>query len=240
MLLCLTSAKGAPGVTTAALSLASVAAEQGPALLVEADPSGGDLICWGTTTGEAGLLGLASTPGADATPEAMWPHTTTLHTGTAALTAPTAAAPTTAALAALGSGFAEQLHQLPATVFVDLGRISSHTRSTELLAEADLVLVVCRPTLDGVEHARSLLNHLPGPDHSRAVLVIGGHRPYRPDEVADALAAPVIGMLPWDPRGVRAACGHAGPRIWTRSPLANAARAALAASGLPNQVSSHD
>lgn len=240
MLLCLTSAKGAPGVTTAALSLASAAAERGPALLVEADPSGGDLTCWGATTGEAGLLGLASSTGVTVTDDALWPHTTALYTGASALSAPTAAGPAAAALAVLGPGLAERLQRLPATVIVDVGRTSPHATSAELLAIADLVLVVCRPTLDGVEHARALLAGLPGPTHARAVLVVGGQRPYRPDEVADALATPVIGMLPWDPRGVRAVRGQAGPRIWTRTHLAQAARAVLTASGLPSRVASHD
>ena len=59
MLIALVSAKGSPGVTTTGVALVA-AASIGDALLVEADPAGGDLECWCGPLGEPGLLAVAT------------------------------------------------------------------------------------------------------------------------------------------------------------------------------------
>src|SRR5918995_4479796 len=102
MLLGLLSAKGAPGVTTAALCLA--AAWPGGAVVVEADPAGGDLECWCGPLGEAGLVDLVTRarPGVDA--DVLRSCAVRVADGLAAVTAPTAEPAARAALVEAGGG----------------------------------------------------------------------------------------------------------------------------------------
>ena len=88
MLIGLASAKGAPGVTTAALAL-TAAADDG-ALLVELDPSGGSVECWTGVTGEPGLIGLASGLRRSARSETVLAHVVDSPPGVRSILAPTA------------------------------------------------------------------------------------------------------------------------------------------------------
>jgi hypothetical protein len=59
-LIALASVKSSPGVTTAALALASMWKTAGRRLLLEADPGGGDLGLWLGLPADSGLAGLAA------------------------------------------------------------------------------------------------------------------------------------------------------------------------------------
>jgi hypothetical protein len=110
---------------------------------------------------------------------------------------------------------------------MDCGRWSPCDRSAGETAFADLVVLVVRPTLDSIEHARAIVEPLIRVNPAVAVLVSGGSEPYGPDEIADALGRPLVGVIPWDPNGVLAFLGGGPRRAWLRSPLrAAAARAA--------------
>ena len=56
-----------------------------------------------------------------------------------------------------------------------------------------------------------------------AAVVVGGNRPYGPDEVSSALGVPVAGVLPWEPRAVLGLLESGVARPWSRSGLAGAA-----------------
>ena len=55
----LVSAKGSPGVTTAAAAIAAAATVDSPALLVELDPAGGDVRILTGAVDDSGVVGAA-------------------------------------------------------------------------------------------------------------------------------------------------------------------------------------
>lgn len=226
MLVALVSAKGSPGVTTAALALTAAGATG--SLMVEADPTGGDLECWCGPLGEPGLLAVATDLAREAEPDGLWAHAVEPVSGARAIVAPTSAAAATATVLPIVDRLGPALATLDARVFMDCGRWSAAHRAAGQVGAAALVGVVCRPTLDSVEHARDLVDGLRRVNRAVAALVVGGTKPYGPDEVGAALGVAVVGVLPWDPRGVLGLVesGSAG-RAWTRSALAADARAVL-------------
>jgi MinD-like ATPase involved in chromosome partitioning or flagellar assembly len=227
MLVAMVSAKGAPGVSTAALALAAASAATG-SLVVEADPAGGDLECWCGPLGEPGLLNVATDLASEADAESIWEHTVDAAPGIRAVTSPTTLPGSTAALVPLVDRLGPALTTLDATVVLDCGRWAVSHRCARHVAAAAVVLVVCRPTLDSVEHARDLIDSLRPVNRAVAALVVGGTHPYGPDEVAGALGVPVAGVLPWDPRGVLALVESGVGRAWSRNALGKAAPAVLA------------
>ena len=162
MLLAVCSDKGSPGATTTALALAS--AWSTPAVLVEADPYGGDL-----------AVRLRTKAGA-ALPEAP----TVLTVATAARTSESAALvsryaqPVNDQLSVVpGHLVAEQLSGVPdwgpfaaalassaIPVVADLGRLHSASPLLPVAARADVVLVVGRPDAASVIRMRERLNRL--------------------------------------------------------------------------------
>ena len=225
-LLALTSIKHAPGVTTAAVALALAAGPQPVSLVVEADPAGGDLAARSELPVEPGLGSLAASARHSA-PVDLVPHVQALPAGPYGLLAPPSSQLAGAALEALGDRLTEGLGAWDGTVVIDCGRWQPCGPAAPLVRAADALLVVLRPTVEGVEHVRAHLDELmmAGPAAVGALLV--GDRPYPPPEVAAALGIPVVGALPNDPRAVR---GLERPVIWAevrRSTLVRASRSAL-------------
>jgi hypothetical protein len=228
MFVALMSAKGAPGVTSTTLCLAG--AQSPAALVVEADSAGGDLECWSGPHGEAGLVGLATNLRPGLTDGQVRSHAVEAVPGVAVVTAPTAGTAASAALATAGDGLGAALAGVDGDVLADLGRWSPTQATASRVAGAELVLVVCRPTLDSVEHARGLVAAAgPAVAAPVALVLVGGDQPYGPDEVAHAIGVPVLGVLPWEPRALLGLVSHGvRDRRWQRSDLA-AASGALAA-----------
>lgn len=226
MLLALGSAKGSPGVTTTALALAAAASHalgRTGALLLEADPSGGDLECWCGPLGEPGLLGAVTDIQDRSSSARLDTSTVEVVTGVDAITAPTTDLAAGAALRSASQGFFEAVGACERTVIADIGRVASAgARNEGLLWSADLVVLVCRPTLASVEHCRTLVEATPSHVPAAAV-VVGGVRPYGPDEIARALGVRVAAVLPWDQRGVAALVERGVGRSWLRSSLGVAA-----------------
>jgi MinD-like ATPase involved in chromosome partitioning or flagellar assembly len=223
MLVTLTSAKGAPGVTTTALCLAAHAGAG--ALVVEVDPAGGDLECWTGPHGEAGLVGLATRMRPGLTETELRSHAVEVVSGITAVTAPTTEAAMSAVLSRAADRLGPVLAGVEVDVIGDLGRWLPSRSMTGLLAAADLVLVVCRPTLDSIQHARGLVapgGPVDATAAAAAAVVVGGSHPYGPSEIAVALGLPVVGVVPWDPRGAVALVEHGDGRAWRRSALAAA------------------
>lgn len=242
MLWALTSAKGSPGVTTTALALAAAVGTQpsaairqprsgrdagitGSPLIVELDPAGGDLECWCGPHGEPGLL-RAVTDVRDRTgAERLSRHAVEVVPGVAAVIAPTTEGSMAAALGSAADGFADAVGAAPGTTIVDVGRWATPgpLLTTRLVRKAAVAVVVCRSALASVEHTRALVATLGGAARRVAVVMVGGERPYSSDEVSAVVNAPVIGVLPWDPRGVAGLIDRGVTRAWTRSPMASAA-----------------
>ncbi len=227
MLVSLVSAKGAPGVTSTALALTAAAASRGSALMVEADPGGGDLECWCGPLGEPGLLDVATQIRGTDNAELLWIHAATIGPHLSAVAGPTTATPMSMALAAADSTLGKTLAGLDATVVVDAGRWMGNGDVDALLGASDAVVAVCRPTLDSIEHTRGLVASLGRTTLFPSVLVVGGTTPYGPAEIEAALGVPVVGALPWDPRGLNALLDLRRQRAWAGSSLARAADRAV-------------
>jgi hypothetical protein len=153
-------------------------------------------------------------------------HAVDVVPGVRAVTAPTTEPAMAAVLDRAAGPMGEVLARVDTDVFVDLGRWLPSRPLMSLLGAAELVLVVCRPTLESIEHTRGLVSlggQVDGAGVPVAVVVVGGARPYGGGEIAAALDRPVLGVLPWDPRGVLALVEHGTGRGWRRSVLASAA-----------------
>lgn len=224
MIVGLVSAKGAPGVTTAALALT---AASGDGLLVELDPSGGSLECWLGGTGEPGLIRVASGLRRAADPEALAALAVMAPPGVWSVTAPTAGGLAESTIAATGERLVDGLRRRDRIVVVDGGRWSRSQPTAGRLTGCDVVAVVCSPSLEGVEAARWLIDPLAAVTGVPVAAVLNCDKPYSSTEVQAALGVPVVGVLPWDRRAVNVLVTTGTSRGWARSGLARAARSTL-------------
>lgn len=202
--LALVSAKGSPGVTTAAAALGAAATGRAePALLVELDPSGGDVAMLCDRIGEAALVSLAEelrhgTPAADT----LSAHAVEAPPGVPAILAPSGANEASGVIASFDDRWMPAFGGSAATVVVDAGRWEPRSSTARRIAGSDVVGVVCRATAPSVEHARRLVDAIRGTARCPVAVVVVGGRPYPGEEVAAALDVPLAGVLAWDPRGV--------------------------------------
>lgn len=222
MVIGLVSAKGAPGVTAAALALVAATGDGG--LLVELDPSGGSVECWTGPAGEPGLIRVASGLRRSVDPEALVSHAVEVARGLRAVLAPTAGGLAESTIAAVTDRLMPALAGLEETVIIDAGRWSPSQPTARRLVGCDVVGVVCAPTVEGVEAARWLVEALETARAGRVVAMPVGDRPYGPDEIEEAIGLPVLGPLAWDPRGLHALVTAGTSRGWVRSALARSAR----------------
>ncbi len=227
MLLALASLKAAPGVTTAAVALASVW-PQPEVVLVEADPDGGSLVTrFDLPADGPGLTSLAAAGRHRLSRQLVAEHVQTLPGGLAAI--PTSPAPgqAAAAVAALARPLGEQLAGTPeVTAIADCGRLSAGSPARPLADAADLLVLVCRPRLEELRLALARLEERPPPTRVGLLLTGGGYSVAEVDRLfGDRVAVGVVGSLPDDPRTARALADRtATPRDLRRSPLIRHAR----------------
>lgn len=150
--------KGAPGVTTTALALASV--WPNPVLLAECDPAGGDLMFrFPALDGRQldprrGLLSLAVAGRRDYQQQQVWPHAQKIQGGLDVLVGVTNAEQG-GGLAAMWQPLGVMLAALPgADVIADCGRLGPDGPAYDLLGEAATVVLVTRPDLGDVIRLR--------------------------------------------------------------------------------------
>ena len=230
----LVSSKGSPGVTTAAAALAAVATTSGRPLLAELDPSGGSVqVLTGNPAG-VGLMEAAGQLRREASPSAIDENVTVLPAGVPTLLAPAAGSVAESVIDSVGGRWVPTLRTCALDVFVDAGRWEPSQRTALRVVGADLLVVVCRPTVAGVEHTRHLLDRLREIARRPAAALVVGDRPYPPEQVAGFLDVPLAGHVAWDPRGATSLWAHGVTRVWLRSHLARTAVLALA--GLAAQV----
>lgn len=202
------SVKGAPGVTTTALALAAVWPE--PVLLAECDLAGGDLAAGyfgGRLASGDGLLQLALVARRGLSPDELLAGALRLAEDNAilllpGLTDPAHANAAAASFGSLASAF-RQLGQPPycRDILIDCGRLDPDGHALGLLAAADLVLIVLRPSLRHLDRARPRLTALRRQLTDRGGvlpelgLLLIGDRPFSADEVQASLGLPVLGVL---------------------------------------------
>ena len=225
-LLALTSAKHAPGVTTAAIALALAAGPEPVSLIVEADPAGGDLAARCDLAVSPGLGSLAASARNGATLD-LTLNVQALPAGPYALLAPPSPDLTTSALEALGDRLIDGLSMWDGAVVADCGRWEPSGAAARLIGAADAVLVVLPATVEGVEHVRARLGQITGGAHGPIGALVVGDRPYPAAEVADALGIALAGSLPLDPRAVRGLERRTIGAEARRSTIVRAARSAL-------------
>jgi hypothetical protein len=225
----LLAAKGSPGVTTTAVLLAAV--WPAPAVLLEADPAGGDLRCWYADAAgqplrpDLGVVSLlAGHQAARMTgTSGLAAHTQTLPGGLPVVVGPSS--PVQAeALRGAWPQLAAAITAHDADVLVDLGccRGPDSQVTDPVLGACDQVLLVCRGSVASVLHTRDLLAQLQ--QRSTAEVLLIGTAADR-DDVARALGAPrdQVHLLPHDAAAAAALAG-AWTRKLDRSPLVAAVR----------------
>jgi MinD-like ATPase involved in chromosome partitioning or flagellar assembly len=242
----LVSAKGSPGVTTSALALAS----QWPrtALLVDADPFGGDV--------RAGLGGGDWPPAAGLAELVVDLRSTTLEQALYRRVHQLApyAPPVLAGLGCVGQSASVPWSRLGpllaridgADVVADCGRFAAADGVIPLLRTCDALVLVTASSLRAVRSAARiapLLQEATGAeagDPRVSLLVVVADEPYSAAEIADGCRLPLLGEMPKDAMAAAVWSDGARPgRSFARCAMQRAARqiaeklASLGPSGRP-------
>lgn len=238
----LTSAKGAPGVTTSALALALVWPR--PCLLLEADVAGSSSILAGYLRGsvrhDKGLVDLALAHRRGGLVDGLHRASIPLESSQARLVAGLTSPAQITTLQQVWEPIAAVLHGLERTgtdVIVDAGRVGAAGGPAPLLREADITLLTTRSTLPAIAAARAratvlrddLTSKGAGED-TLSLLVVGEGQPYSAREIRDAVRLPVAASLAWDPVNAEVFSLGATPSYKLEaSALVRSARAATSA-----------
>ncbi|WP_051415723.1 hypothetical protein [Nocardiopsis sp. CNT312] len=230
MLVCVASAKGSPGVSTAALAMAL--AWLSPVLLAELDPAGGDLRprIMPSLTGSHQLLNLASadtltSKDVAAQVVSLDPpgHTKVVLPGLSDPTTAGALSQTWPDLAEVLCGFQLREGQPSLDVVADCGRLGVETPQP-VLARADAVLVLLRARLDSVAVTAPVIARLKKSCAAPVLPVLVQDGPYGARDIERTLGQRCA-RLPYDPAGAGALeSGRWGRRL-DRSALLRGVRA---------------
>lgn len=159
MFVALCGDKGAPGVTTSALALAS--AWPGPAVVVEASPAGGDLAIRlhpkGSVLPETPtVLSVVTASRATREQDPVSAYAHVLNSTTMAI--PGAASAEQMTNIGDWSPLADALGRTESRVFADLGHLHASSPMLGVAARADVVVVVSRPDMPSVVRLRERLS----------------------------------------------------------------------------------
>lgn len=228
-LIAVAAGKDSRGVTTTALALAAVWPRARAVLLAECDPSGGSLAArYGLPTAP-GLMTLASAGRRQLRPADIAAHAQVLPSSDLNVLLGVARAEEAHALGPLWSSLARALAELDADVIADCGRLDPQSPAGPILRHAELVLLVCEPTKEGVLHLQGRIEALAQQGEIPAV-ILAGEEPYSAQEVQEALgqpagAAALLGVIARDPEAAGLLAGRAGStRKLARSLLIRSAR----------------
>lgn len=225
MLVGLCSVKGAPGVTTTALALAATWPTGDP-LVVEADPSGGDLSTRFGLATTPGMVSLAAAARRKADPSVLAEHSQTLPGGVRVVVGPVASEQACAALGVLAKQGSQVLRSVSdgdadSPVMMDVGRLDSTSPALPVVRDTDALLVLARPRADELAHVATLLGAFPTWTRTPGLVLVG--KGYSSSEVERELRVPVLDTLPDDRRGAGALAGESVGRDPSRSALGRAA-----------------
>jgi hypothetical protein len=219
----LTSAKGSPGASTAALAFTLTWKSQ--TILAECDPAGGDILA-GYLGGlsmpaDRGLLQLAMADSRNNLADEFWGQLIDLDSprrkrlvlpGITSVSQGMSLRPTWPRLAAFFAGLE---HGTPGyDVVADCGRLATTHAPWPVFQRADLILLAVRPTsLRSIAPAWPALGELrrnlveaEAPVDSIGLLLIGNGQ-YRAKEIEQRLQCPVVARLPDDPKSAAALAG---------------------------------
>lgn len=223
MLVSVLSLKGSPGATTFAIALGARWPAPARPLVIEADPSGGDLALRFSLSSTPGLVSLAAAARRDDDPDLVWRHTQQLPGGLAVVAAPPDADQARAALSALVPTSLGVLraaaNELSTAVIVDCGRVDPGSRAESIVRASDVVVLLSRAHADDLAHLPRRL-HTVGRWSPNPVLLLAGEG-YTTADVARELAVQPLGRVPNDPDGAAVLCGRPNMVRWGRSGLAH-------------------
>lgn len=241
MLVAICSAKGAPGVTSTALTLA--AAWPRPVVLLEADPAGGDLAyrcraaAGGPVFATPNLVALAAAVrGGVPSPRVLGENAQRLVCGVDLVQGVTAPAQGRG-LGSLWSALAEACTAADVDVIADLGRLDRAGAALPIAEAADCVLPVAATSLESVMRLREQLRELVGALNAHRVatvvpIIVGADTHSERDcaqldELLTAAGLPVqpSAHLPYDPKALaRLEAGEPATGRLGRTLLVRAAR----------------
>ncbi|CRK55193.1 hypothetical protein [Alloactinosynnema sp. L-07] len=222
MLISVLSLKGSPGTTTLAVALAARWPAPARALMVEADPSGGDLGLRFSLSSTPGLVSLAAAARRGADADLVWRHTQQLPGGLPVICAPPDADQARAALSALapdptsGLGVLRAAANQPGTVvIVDCGRVDPGSPALPIVRASDAVVLLSRAHADDLAHLPRRLPAVGRWSPNPVLLLVGDG--YSTAEVARELGVSPLGRVPDDPSGAAVLCGRPNKLRWGRS-----------------------
>ena len=211
-IIALTSAKGAPGVTTSAVALALIWPR--PVLLVEADISGSSSILAGYYNGtvrhDRGLVDLAAAERQGQLSAGVREAALPLgERGNARFVPGLVNSTQVGTMTPLWEPIAVVLRGMEANgvdVIVDAGRLGLAGSPAPLLREADLTLMVSRTDLPAMAAARARAGLLKDALQSRGagddaiwMLLVGENRPFGKRELNARVGLPIAAAIDWDP-----------------------------------------
>lgn len=246
-LLALASAKGSPGVSTAALALAAVWPAEREVVVAEADPAGSALAPRFALPYERGVASLAPASRHRFVATDVADHLQRLPFGAGRahvdVLVGVRAGEQGRVLSRFWDGFAAAMAVADGPdVVADCGRLGPDSPALGVVTAAHLALLVVRPDVEGVVQAQLRASALrdTGIEPERLGVVVVGEKPYSRAAVAEALDVPVVGVLAADRRMAAVLSGEtAGRRLRAeRSPLLRSARAL--ADDLDRLVLPHD
>jgi MinD-like ATPase involved in chromosome partitioning or flagellar assembly len=211
------SFSGAPGATTVALALA---ASWPDAVVVEGDWQGGRLAARFGLRRDPGLVTFAAARAAldlDA-------HVQVSPAGVALMVGPESGETAEALWGSAGPVVASRLSSTLRSVVVDAGRLSGQSPLVaHVVPLASSVVVVVRNEPGDLAVAAAGLGRLRRANRSVGLVVVGS-APYSAAEIGDALAAPVLSVIPWDPPAAAAVSTGAPHRNLRATGFARAVR----------------
>ncbi len=219
----LCSAKGSPGVTTLACVLGAVWPIELPVVVAECDPAGGDIGRRFDLPGRAGMASFALAAGRGGGVPDLRPHLQHLPGGLEVLVGP-ASAEAARAVDAEVDGVSALLG-LDSDVVIDCGRVQPDAPGQrELLARADVVVVVSGDSSAALGHASDLARRLRASrgDAVVGIAAVAGHSHRRPARSGGPV--PLAGVVAHDRAAAAVVSGEPGSgRRLARSPLITSA-----------------
>ena len=213
----LASVRGAPGVTTASVLLASTFAD---GLVVEADLDGGVLAIRYGLGREPGLTTFAAAGPGDGS---GWTAHAQDAGGVPVLVGPDAPSASAALWRTAGDRITHELVASDGVAVVDAGRLRS---PSPIVAASDVLAILVHPVAEQLVALTPLLSVLPHVVRGQASVLLVGHGPYRSADVERSIGVRVVGELPDDPDAAEALrTGGASRARLSRSRLVRAVAA---------------
>ncbi|MFD9735712.1 chromosome partitioning protein [Umezawaea sp. NPDC059074] len=215
MLVTVCSLKGSPGTTTFATALGARWPTQESPIVVEADPSGGDLAARFRLAESPGLVSLAAAArGHGGDPDLLGQHVQRLSSDLRVVLGPAGAEQSRAALSVLAAYTPSPLRSAASragtTVIADCGRVDPDSPALPIIRSADTMLLLVRPHDDELAHV-ALKLHIAQTWSRRPCLVLVGDG-YSDAEVSRVLGIPVLGRVPRDDKGAAVLGGRGNRR----------------------------